>query len=238
MITRQKLLFLTVRHCQLSCKGCGAQSEHAKPQFSDLDQFRKDIETLSKFMKFDILLLSGGEPLLHKQILDFIKTVRQFSICSDLRIQTNGGLLYKQPDEFWELIDSIDLSLYPNSGIDNDKVLKEVIEKCNKFNVKLLCDYKENFIQVYYQGKQRDKSTIQKIYDECGLRPDHAILDSGKLYKCVGPLVLNTTDDGVELVESKVDAYFKSNKPLNSCDGCLALTGEVFPHEQVKKNLS
>lgn len=109
-----------VDHCNLNCKACSHYCNITKPNFIKIEDFEKDIKELSK--KFDIyqIRLMGGEPLLAKNINDFLKITRIYFPQTDLRIVTNGILLSKQTEDFWNTIKEnnilIDLTKYPIGG--------------------------------------------------------------------------------------------------------------------------
>jgi MoaA/NifB/PqqE/SkfB family radical SAM enzyme len=48
------------------------------------------------------IVLEGGEPLLHPKLIDVIEVVRENFTSGEIIIVTNGILLNKQPDEFWD----------------------------------------------------------------------------------------------------------------------------------------
>lgn len=232
LIIRPNIQYHLVNHCQLKCFGCGTKSDSAKPFFNDIVQFEKDIYNLSKFMHFNSFNILGGEPLLHKQIIDFLKITKNSHLADELKITTNGQLLYKQPDEFWKLLDGVVLTLYPNSGVDNDVVLKLTQNKCDEFGVKLKWSLTEEFIQIHTDFKKRD---TQKIFDTCKITNDWSChyFDNGRYYKCIGPIVENNTEDGVEIEQTAIENYLKETTPLKTCYGCLGTSGPKFSHRQV-----
>ena len=233
MIVRPNIQYHLVDHCQLKCHGCGTKSDTAKPFFNDIGQFEKDIKTLKEFMHFGVLNILGGEPLLHKQIDDFLEIAKQYNIADCVRITTNGQFLYKQTDKFWQLLDNLTLILYPNSGIDNKEVLRFAERKCWEFDVKLECGHTEEFMQIHTTFEKRD---TQKIFDTCKIAHDWSChyFNNGKYYKCVGPIVMKNPDDGVELEEKAITEYLNSKIPLKTCYGCLGTSGPKYKHFQDK----
>lgn len=63
------------------------------------------------------LRLLGGEPLLSKQINDYIDLTRRYQPEADLHLVTNGILLWRIPDEFFETVRrnriTVQISNYP-----------------------------------------------------------------------------------------------------------------------------
>ena len=84
-------------------------------KFADHSTSVNDIEVLSLVLRaseFEFKFV-GGEPLLHPQLLDFLRAAKDVGIANRLVLVTNGVLLHTAPDELWELIDGMWISLYP-----------------------------------------------------------------------------------------------------------------------------
>jgi MoaA/NifB/PqqE/SkfB family radical SAM enzyme len=93
-----------VDHCNLNCKYCCNFSPIAEKTFLDVQTISSDLEILSKITKgeMDYIAIYGGEPLLHPKLIEIIKIVRKKFTTGDIIIITNGILLNKQTDEFWD----------------------------------------------------------------------------------------------------------------------------------------
>lgn len=73
-------------NCNLKCYCC----DHLSPYFNnpedinhkniDIEDFRRDIHTLKDTIFIESFLFLGGEPLLNKNILEFIKIVKESNI--------------------------------------------------------------------------------------------------------------------------------------------------------------
>ncbi len=87
------VVFNLTRHCNLKCRHCYLESS-AKQYRNELSllQIKKTIDSLVK-MKIPIVLFSGGEPLLHKDIF----TIIEYAKAGGLRVglSTNGTLITK-----------------------------------------------------------------------------------------------------------------------------------------------
>jgi uncharacterized radical SAM superfamily Fe-S cluster-containing enzyme len=90
-------------HCNLNCKGCGHFSPLAKKHFLDPAVFERDCRQLSKLSnrRVELIDLMGGEPLLHPQITKIFEIARMY-FDDTIQLVTNGILLEKQNDVFWE----------------------------------------------------------------------------------------------------------------------------------------
>ena len=82
-------------------------------EFADPQTLRRDLQTLSKFYYTDMVRLLG-EPLLHPNILEIIAIAKESKIADEVRLCTNGLLLWKMPDEFWQGLNRVEVSVYPD----------------------------------------------------------------------------------------------------------------------------
>ncbi|MDR2648532.1 MAG: radical SAM protein [Clostridiales bacterium] len=90
--------------CNLNCRGCVAFAPLVKePALADLDIFKRDMRRLSVLFqnKLGVFTLIGGEPLLNPQINEFAECARRCFPDAQITIVTNGILLPKMPDQFW-----------------------------------------------------------------------------------------------------------------------------------------
>ena len=92
-----------VDHCNLNCKGCSHFCNLAEEKFIDVESIRKDFVQLSKVYKnIKVIRLMGGEPLLHPEINEIMKSVRASFPYSQIKLATNGLLLPKMKEHFWK----------------------------------------------------------------------------------------------------------------------------------------
>lgn len=100
--------------CNLNCKGCMHFSCLCEEtNLLDIHIYENDCKRISELTKgkIDNILLLGGEPLLHPNVKDFLIITRKYfpeiSIPNRIGIidlVTNGILLHKQSDDFWETL--------------------------------------------------------------------------------------------------------------------------------------
>lgn len=163
-------------HCNLNCAGCNHFSPLAELEFADYEETARDFARLSSLFHDHPkrIWLQGGEPLLHPDIIKFLKAARENFPNDTISITTNGLRLLDQPEEFWKSCKEnkirVRLSKYP---IDLD--YKE-LEKCaaehgveyfynrnderaaqtmgfHKMDVKGMQDSKRNFLHCPYANK-------------------------------------------------------------------------------------
>lgn len=105
-LKKRKVLELSIQttsHCNLNCKHCIAFSPVAEPAYYEYIALQSDLGKIAEVVgdKMDILMLSGGEPLLHPDLPDIMRCCRKCFPNSKIGIVTNGTLLAKQGAEFW-----------------------------------------------------------------------------------------------------------------------------------------
>lgn len=184
-----------VEHCNLKCKYCSHFSSIAEKKFYDVQKYEKDLARLAYVTKGQVrnLLLLGGEPLLHPELVKLINITRFYFPNSNIDIITNGTLLNTMNDAFWIACHKNDVyivpSLYPIK-ID----WKPIFDKAKKYKVNIATDgRKENLnidnvqshiITQFYKLKidSKGKENYVKRFNDCHY-PCTNFID-GKLYPC------------------------------------------------------
>jgi len=175
-----------VEHCNLNCGGCNHFSSIAKEEYLQPEQFERDIKRLSELSKnYYGLKVLGGEPLLHPNITAFFDIMRKYFPSTPLQITTNGILLLKQPEEFWESCRKnkilISVSLYP---INIDK--KEIKKTAKDHKVKLIFSgsaepERMTKLPLDLSGSQE----INKAFRKCAISWGCCVtLRDGKIFAC------------------------------------------------------
>ncbi|MDR0785636.1 MAG: radical SAM protein [Treponema sp.] len=234
---RTKLYFEVhlTEHCNLACKGCSHFSPIAEKEYLNISGFEMDCERLSRLSDRQIhgVALLGGEPLLHPQIVDVIKIIGKLFDYEFINILTNGTLLLKQTEEFWELCCknrvSIHVSWYP-INID----INAIKAKAEEHNVKIYCPHERTNTMrkdvLDIQGEQ----DIEDNFKLCFKSNACIQLQNGRLYPCsVVPNIRHfnkyfncdlkvTKDDYINIYEAKDTAEIACflSKPIPFCKYC------------------
>ena len=93
-----------VDHCNLGCQMCGAFSQLADECYMDIGIFKQDMRRLKYLSGGEYsggIAISGGEPLLHPLVSDFITFSRDTFPFASLNLFTNGVKLLNMDDSFW-----------------------------------------------------------------------------------------------------------------------------------------
>lgn len=103
--------------CNLHCAGCYHFANFSVAEdFYPLENFRRDMVQLSRTCDLPFFRLMGGEPLLLKNLDEYLQITRQCLPNSDLRILTNGTLILSLPQKILDAVRenqfTIDISPY------------------------------------------------------------------------------------------------------------------------------
>jgi MoaA/NifB/PqqE/SkfB family radical SAM enzyme len=188
--------FNLVDHCNLNCGGCSRFSPLAdKTYFADPAQVEKDfkclydltLEAQTIFPRY--MFFMGGEPLLHPKVVEFIDIVRKYLPGTELYFATNGILLPKQDDAFWEACQrnniTVEITGYP-TAIDFSKVLAKA--QSYAVNCRLRDDGEDvgtninKFTNIALDPS--GKTTPVRAFLTCCFANSQVVLREGRIYTC------------------------------------------------------
>ena len=118
-------------HCNLNCKACEHYSALVDGEvFTDYDKFEKDFTKFHDYIDdLGLVRILGGEPLLNKDIVSYIKLTRRLFPYSRIHIVTNGLKLLAMDDEFYQTMRDCDAEFY----ISFYPPMKETMPKVEEF---------------------------------------------------------------------------------------------------------
>lgn len=227
-----------VRHCTFSCCGCNHSSAHVEKWFYDPVQLATDLDVLRKYLRVKLFFIQGGEPLLHPNVCELLKIAADSGM-GLTGILTNGTLLHKQRDEFWETLagtkSQLRVSVYPDL---DPGVVDYAYSKCKLYGIKFIPRVVTHFSQPF---KANDGSSYHGcIWNRC------LTVHNGWFYLCPQSafypkqhMGLGEHVDGIELrslTEEKLAEFLKRKEPLESCKMCAGHRGEQTPWHQVKNS--
>jgi MoaA/NifB/PqqE/SkfB family radical SAM enzyme len=175
-----------VSHCNLQCIGCDHFSPCAKESYLDIDSFERDCARLSLLTnrKLEELWFTGGEPLLHPRCNEIFKIARKYFDAQLIRVVTNGILLCKQNEEFWNSCREnnirIDITPYPIK-----LNMAEIMNLAHKFGVVVQSfGSGEKLTMRKYPLDLYGKQDFKDSFKMCHLSNECIYLRDGKLYTC------------------------------------------------------
>jgi hypothetical protein len=201
--TKLKFGVHLTEHCNLNCAYCDAFAPLAKENFYPIETFKRDCERLAQLTGGRILEigLAGGEPLLHPDITEFFNVARSnFSKSGGgggIRVTTNGILLVKQPETFWQSCKNNDIEIsitkYPIK-LNIDKIC----ETAKTYGVKLSYMFDTDKLEKTMYKLPYDlegAQNIKKSFGLCFSAIECITLKNGKLSTCKEPAQIHLFND-------------------------------------------
>lgn len=181
-----------VSHCNLNCAGCTHFSPLAEPCFEDINNFKKDFEKLKEVFDVSIIRIMGGEPLLHPQVLEFLKITKNLFPKAEIQLVTNGLLLNNNS----ELLDYI-----KKHNIIINLSDYGIVKNLNFYFINLKSSRKDFMynLSLDLEGKQNSSYSYKNCYSReyaCNYYKD------GKFYVCAPSANVNI-----------FNKYFNTNLP-------------------------
>lgn len=252
MYNRYYLEHLLVDHCNLRCSGCSSHSPLFDDKFSDLDQFIIDLQIMSRLVHVKQFRFSGGEPLLHPQLEQFIVAVRESNISDTIAICTNAVALHAVDHNVIALADKVYVSKYVETGINYSRIA-EVLDSIKLINSSFtyqIDDKGTSFIDMDIAGDRlQSPQRTFAVFHSCQIAWDWgcASWKNGRLFRCArsqtADRVLTTlhktvrasnnfwNEDSIPinqyLTSSGVQQYLESKKPLKACSHCNGTRGAL-----------
>lgn len=108
-----------VRHCTNACASCNhASTRYTEKYFMSPDVLKRDLDVMKNHIRTKLLFVQGGEPLLHPKIVDLLRLCVESGIAKQAGILTNGKLLPRMHDDFFEILRDgrceLRMSVYPD----------------------------------------------------------------------------------------------------------------------------
>ncbi|MBU2634677.1 MAG: radical SAM protein [Nanoarchaeota archaeon] len=130
-----QVVFQITKKCDQSCPHCFFNSSPIARKKLTLTQIKNALNDLkkSRIKKINKFVISGGEPVIHPNIISIVKKIRVAFPFSKIRIDTNGLFLFENPSLFKLLkadIYDISVDIFHNQGILRKKEkFKEIFIK-------------------------------------------------------------------------------------------------------------
>lgn len=175
-------------HCNLNCRGCYHFSPLCDEDYLDVREFERDMERMEYLCKEQVssIILLGGEPLLHPDVTAFFCVSRKLFSAARIELLTNGILLRKMQDSFWESCVENNITLcctkYP-VYVDYDWIE----EKARQYGLKVF--YHNDIgagekMLIKYPFDITGSQDIEWNYKHCTRSNKCITLKHGKLYTC------------------------------------------------------
>lgn len=175
-------------HCNLNCCSCSHFSPLAEAEYLDPEEFRRDAERLAGLFGHECgnIDLMGGEPLLHPEIITFMKIARENFTKGTIKVITNGILLTKMSADFWRACHDYNVGVsvthYPIK-LDEEKIRSLAKEYDINFEW-----FVSNSVKDFFYLKPIDLSgsgDYRKNFAGCVWSNRCIQLSHGRLYTCM-----------------------------------------------------
>ena len=237
-------------HCNIRCSGCAQNSPFLAPQFPDITALHGDLKQLTDILHTERISVVGGEPLLNPQIGELLQTLNICGISDRIVITTNGLLLHKAPDTVWEMVDAIEISLYPDTKERVLQHLPSIMSRAwaSRTEIHLLPTPK--FRRITLTAPIQNPDTVKEVFQRCYFKEFTHTLRDGRFYRCAPgsniPTVVAKTSPGSESPEdaglmirghkdlaTALADYLQRATPMSVCSFCLGSSGAEFDHVQL-----
>lgn len=218
-------------HCNLKCRGCLHFSNMHKEQYPSIEQFKKDMNRLHELFEDIIRIrLMGGEPLLNRELEQYVTESRRLFPNADIRVVTNGLLItkidYKLQEAMRDNNVMFDITLYPPVLAKKREIELFLKEKDIKYVIsEMVGEFRKTLSRV-------NTNDSEKAIEICQASNCH-FLREGRLTKC--PLVMflddfnnafgtdYNTNSSINIYDEKLNAWDivkKLDSPIDFCNHC------------------
>lgn len=182
-------------HCNLNCSCCDHFSPLAEEEWANFESVEKDLARLSKLVdnKANVYVyLLGGEPLLNEHVTEYMDLARKYFPEKNhvVWLITNGILLPKMDEKFWEACKRNDILIAPSRykiKIDYEPIY----EKCREYGVKFQYFHSDDWVETMFNVPLLLTREVdpKESFSKCYVASRCAFLKEGKIYSC--PRVAN-----------------------------------------------
>jgi len=175
--------WLAFEGCNLNCSGCSHFAPiNKEPKMLTIDELRRDLlQFKNKFHYIKNIEFLGGEPLLNKDIGEFVKEAHAIFPYANIMIITNGLLIPTLKEEVLEAFSRCNVRVSVSLYEETDKLLNEIKVILEKYKIRLrLPSAKEKFRIQYNTVGSGD---YVKNWYSCGDSFCHTIVN-GKIAGC------------------------------------------------------
>lgn len=243
-------------HCNLNCAGCSHFSPLAPPHFMDLDEFTRDFERMGELLGAYTrqIRLMGGEPLLNRNINQYLAAARKCFPQAEILIVTNGLLLPKMDDSFWKICKENEIVIAPTKyPVNFDYRKAEELTKSHEVKYRYFSDREVTKVFEKYALDPQGLQDREKNYRMCSIPNPCPCLRNGRLYLCPVPPTAHYLNEsfGTQFQESPQDSIdiYQANsaeevleflaKPIPFCRYCHRdIVIDNIPWTHSKRELS
>ena len=221
-----------VDFCNLNCKGCSHFSNlYKKGEMVTFENYCKDLSGIVKNVNVYKFNLLGGETLLNERLNEYMIFARSIMPGNEIWVITNGLLLLKQSDGFFECCVENNIGIDITEYNPTAKIINKIIDILEKHKITYHIRHnRDDFGKNIDLLARADKIEAMKNCRE----HDCHFFRNGKLYKCPFEALGNKffehynleirLSGGIDIHDTELNwhevAYQLDNKPVDACKYC------------------
>jgi len=188
-----------IRNCNLNCKGCGMFANLFKEEcIADFTQYKKDLLRIKElFWDARYIGIFGGEPLLNKEVGEYVKLSRELFPSADIMVETNGILLSKCSDELLKIMKNNHAHFLITPYTLSKNIGESIKQRCDNFGIKYLYrsdNTNSGFRTSFYKALNSiGEKQIDLSYSDCVKRGSNYNwhIKNGYISSCQFPLYID-----------------------------------------------
>ena len=230
--------------CNLNCKGCLFASNLVQKEkiehvsFTELEQDAKRMSEL--FYDIPWIRILGGEPLMHPDIIEILKSYRKYFPDSEIDLCTNGLLIPKMSREFWDTVKQERISIHISGYKPVYHMLDKIDKILNAEKIPYAILKREKFLKYYTKKADND---MEKSFEKCIASGCYEVY-RGRLSTCSAVIAfekfnvvfgtnyqIRENDDWFDIHNPNIDVWKVKEKlesPSHACKYCSDSRLESF----------
>lgn len=217
------------RHCTNACDHCHHVSTKFTPPHN-LKPFvlEQDLACLKNLLRVRIILIQGGEPLLHPEVGELLEVAYYSNVGRQVGVLTNGKLLRTINSRFWHSLAmcqaELRISVYPDL---EESIVAYAVQQARVWGFGLAVHTIGSFKAVFQKG---DGSS----YHGCGWNRCLTVHE-GRLYLCPVSAFVEPKEEGLVLeglTEPALAEFLARQTPLKTCTVCAGTHAPDVPWSQ------
>lgn len=153
-------------NCNLNCKGClFASNLISNVSHVPYEDLWKDARRMSELF-YDVpwIRILGGEPLMHPNIIEILECYREYFPDSEVDLCTNGLLIPKMEEKFWECIKKNRISIHVSGYKPTYAQLNRIDVILREREIPYVILKREKFLKYYTSKPEND---MENSFQEC-----------------------------------------------------------------------
>lgn len=195
-------------NCNLNCKGCLFASNTTKEEKNvPYDVIEADARRMAELF-YDVpwIRILGGEPLMHPDINKILSCYRETFSKSEIDLCTNGLLIPKMTEEFWNCVKENKISIHVSGYKPTYNMLDKIDAKLAEHELPYVILKRDEFLKYYTATSDND---MTENFEKCIASACYEVY-RGKLSSCSGAIAFEKFNEffGTEYNVKNDEDYF------------------------------